>query len=115
MFTSLRVRNLARLCLSHRTMHRFVLLLTIGLCLLCGENVYALQSSVNISQLAHTSWRLRDNGLMRMPMAIAQTPDGYIWIGTDAGLLRFDGIRFEPWVPAGDKRFQFPYVRRLYV
>jgi ligand-binding sensor domain-containing protein len=28
--------------------------------------------------------------------AVAQTPDGYIWVGTFGGLARFDGIRFEP-------------------
>ena len=27
---------------------------------------------------------------------IAQTADGYIWIGTDRGLLRFDGFNFRP-------------------
>ncbi|OWQ48007.1 hypothetical protein CDL60_05295 [Roseateles noduli] len=28
-------------------------------------------------------------------MAIAQTTDGYLWLGTGAGLFRFDGVRFE--------------------
>src|ERR1700722_11410962 len=27
--------------------------------------------------------------------AVAQTPDGYIWVGTFGGLARFDGIRFD--------------------
>jgi len=27
--------------------------------------------------------------------AVAQTPDGYLWLGTFAGLARFDGVRFE--------------------
>ena len=27
---------------------------------------------------------------------IAQTADGYLWIGTDRGLLRFDGFDFRP-------------------
>jgi ligand-binding sensor domain-containing protein len=27
-------------------------------------------------------------------MAIAQTSDAYLWIGTETGLLRFDGVRF---------------------
>ena len=27
---------------------------------------------------------------------IAQTPDGYLWIGTDRGLIRFDGFNFRP-------------------
>jgi signal transduction histidine kinase/ligand-binding sensor domain-containing protein len=33
------------------------------------------------------------------PNAIAQTTDGYLWIGTQNGLIRFDGVRFVPWVP----------------
>jgi PAS domain S-box-containing protein len=28
--------------------------------------------------------------------SIAQTPDGYLWIGTDRGLIRFDGLNFTP-------------------
>jgi signal transduction histidine kinase/ligand-binding sensor domain-containing protein len=28
--------------------------------------------------------------------AIAQTPDGYLWIGTEQGLVRFDGLEFRP-------------------
>ncbi len=28
-------------------------------------------------------------------LALAQTTDGYLWLGTDTGLVRFDGIRFE--------------------
>jgi PAS domain S-box-containing protein len=27
---------------------------------------------------------------------IAQTPDGYLWVGTDKGLMRFDGFTFKP-------------------
>src|SRR5262245_43868589 len=27
-------------------------------------------------------------------IAFAQAPDGYLWIGTNAGLARFDGVRF---------------------
>src|SRR6201990_295495 len=27
---------------------------------------------------------------------IAQTADGYLWIGTDRGLMRFDGFNFRP-------------------
>jgi len=28
---------------------------------------------------------------------IAQTSDGYLWLGTEFGLLRFDGVRTTPW------------------
>ena len=30
--------------------------------------------------------------------AIAQTPDGYIWVGTYSGLYRYDGVKFERFV-----------------
>jgi ligand-binding sensor domain-containing protein len=45
-------------------------------------------------------WRVRDGVLSATPRAITQSKDGYIWIGTDAGLIRFDGVRFETWSPA---------------
>lgn len=36
-----------------------------------------------------------ENGLPHATItAVACTPDGYIWVGTSAGLARFDGIRF---------------------
>jgi ligand-binding sensor domain-containing protein len=34
-------------------------------------------------------------------VAIAQTPDGYLWFGTHAGLYRFDGQNFVAWEPGG--------------
>src|SRR5262249_48694454 len=37
------------------------------------------------------------------PNAIAQTVDGYLWLGTDSGLVRFDGVRFQRWL-SPDKR-----------
>jgi signal transduction histidine kinase/ligand-binding sensor domain-containing protein len=32
--------------------------------------------------------------------AMAQDIDGYLWLGTPTGLIRFDGSRFTPWAPA---------------
>lgn len=32
---------------------------------------------------------------------LAQTTDGWLWVGSDDGLLRFDGVNFEPYLPAG--------------
>ena len=43
----------------------------------------------------HTAWRIRDGDLPAAPNTLAQTTDGYLWLGTSAGLLRFDGIRFQ--------------------
>lgn len=39
-------------------------------------------------------------GFFKGPVtAIAQTPDGYLWLGTQSGLVRFDGVQVTPWVP----------------
>src|SRR5262249_52775243 len=38
----------------------------------------------------------RDGAFKGKPAAVAQTQDGYIWVGTASGLLRFDGVRFAP-------------------
>ncbi len=59
----------------------------------------ALDPQRAISQYAHTAWRVQDGVLSGTPNAIAQTTDGYIWIGTQTELVRFDGVRFVPWNP----------------
>src|SRR5689334_15332351 len=61
----------------------------------------ALNPSLDINQYAHTAWRVRDGLFKGAVWAIAQTPDGYIWLGTEFGLLRFDGVRAVPWQPPG--------------
>jgi signal transduction histidine kinase/ligand-binding sensor domain-containing protein len=35
--------------------------------------------------------------------AVNQDAEGYLWIGTPTGLLRFDGSRFVPWASINDK------------
>lgn len=67
-------------------------------------NAQALDPTRAISQYAHTAWRNRDGYFGSAPSAIAQTRDGYIWIGTSAGLVRFDGVRFIPWTPPKGSR-----------
>jgi signal transduction histidine kinase/ligand-binding sensor domain-containing protein len=57
----------------------------------------ALGTSVRISQYGHTAWRMQDGVLKAGVTKIAQTTDGYLWVGTRGGLLRFDGVRFVPW------------------
>ena len=47
-----------------------------------------------LDQLFHTAWGTRE-GLDGVVTGLAQTTDGYLWVGTEQGLYRFDGIRFE--------------------
>jgi signal transduction histidine kinase/ligand-binding sensor domain-containing protein len=64
---------------------------------------YALDPALDVSQYAHTSWKIRDGFVKGTIHAIAQTPDGYLWLGTDFGLYRFDGVRTVPWQPPADQ------------
>jgi PAS domain S-box-containing protein len=64
----------------------------------------ALDPSRQLSQYGHTAWRIEDGAFAGTPNAIAQTPDGYLWIGTQAGLTRFDGVRFVSWRPPEGKQ-----------
>jgi signal transduction histidine kinase/ligand-binding sensor domain-containing protein len=59
----------------------------------------ALDTSRQISQYGHTAWRIEDGVFAGTPNVMAQTTDGYLWIGTQAGLMRFDGVRFVSWRP----------------
>ena len=75
----------------------------------------ALDPSLDISQYAHTSWKLRDGFTKGTIGSIAQTPDGYLWLGTEFGLLRFDGVRAFPWQPPAGQQLPSNYIRGLLV
>src|SRR5690242_19573799 len=60
---------------------------------------FALDPSLDVSQYAHNAWRIREGFTKSQISSIAQTPDGYLWLGTDLGLYRFDGVRNVLWQP----------------
>lgn len=66
--------------------------------------VWAVDPSSRISQYGHTAWRTQDGVFNGSPIVITQTTDGYLWIGTNIGLLRFDGVRFTTWNPPAGRR-----------
>jgi PAS domain S-box-containing protein len=72
-------------------------LILTGLLVVCSPGAYALNPELDVSQYAHTVWRVRDGFTQGAILAIAQTPDGYLWLGTEFGLYRFDGVRAIPW------------------
>ena len=54
-------------------------------------------------RIIHQSWTFKE-GAPESVEALAQTADGYLWLGTPSGLFRFDGIRFELFrSPFGDQ------------
>ncbi len=55
-----------------------------------------------LDELYHTSWTVKDGAPSEI-FAIAQTTDGYLWLGSTTGLVRFDGIHFENLSRRSDK------------
>jgi ligand-binding sensor domain-containing protein len=71
-----------------------VALCTAALLLLCCLAL-ALNPTLDISQFAHVAWTFRNGFSNRAVYAIAQT-DGYLWLGTSSGVVRYDGARLTP-------------------
>ncbi|HEX7315669.1 MAG TPA: two-component regulator propeller domain-containing protein [Pyrinomonadaceae bacterium] len=76
-------------------------------------SAFALNPTLDVNQYAHTSWKLRDGFTKGQIISTAQTPDGYLWLGTEFGLLRFDGVRNVPWQPPADQQLPSSYITSL--
>src|SRR5215469_16381087 len=63
-----------------------------GLCLV--NPACALDSARAVSQYVHDKWGANRGFLGGTVYAICQSDDGYLWIGTERGLVRFDGFTF---------------------
>ena len=75
----------------HRLRHLRVAAL---LLLLAGTRTPALDPNRHLKEFGHQAW-VTENGLPQNTVqAIVQTQDGYLWIGTQEGLARFDGLNF---------------------
>ena len=82
------------------------------LALLLGPDpALALDPSLQASQYGHTAWTAREGFSVGAIFAMAQTPDGYLWLATEFGLFRFDGLHAVPWQPPlGQKLPDAPYA-----
>ena len=61
--------------------------------LIAAPGARALDSKVALGDYHHDIWTGKD-GAPGEVAAMAQTADGWLWIGSSAGLYRFDGVRF---------------------
>jgi ligand-binding sensor domain-containing protein/signal transduction histidine kinase len=73
----------------------------------------ALDPSRTVSQYIRSSWGPEKGFASGSVTAIAQTTDGYLWIGTDKGLIRFDGLNFRQFEQASPSSFAIGAVQTL--
>jgi PAS domain S-box-containing protein len=91
---------------------RSIAVLSIALAL-GSRSARALDPDTRITQYRHSAWRVQDGAFESAPNVVAQTADGYIWIGTGSGLVKYDGVRFAPWTPPPGKSLANPSVLSL--
>ena len=74
---------------------RTIVVLALGLGLTLGARAGSgTRLSAQVGDHTVEVWQIED-GLPQISVtSIAQTPDGYLWLGTFNGLARFDGVRF---------------------
>ena len=89
--------------------------LLIAYLLLACSSVFALNPALDVSQYAHTSWKIRDGFPKSQISSFAQTPDGYLWLGTEFGLIRFDGIKNVRWSPPAGQDLPSNFIFSLLV
>jgi signal transduction histidine kinase/ligand-binding sensor domain-containing protein len=70
----------------------------------------ALETQFRLPELRHNAFRGKD-GAPNGVRALAQTSDGFLWVGTETGLYRFDGVRFDA---SWNERLPSPSVWSLY-
>ena len=74
---------------------------------------FGLDPRLSLRQYLHKSWTQTDGAQIPGVNALAQTPDGYLWLGTNRGLLRFDGLKFS--TPAASEHAPGESIRALAV
>ncbi len=94
----------------HR-LFQFVIAALAGLCLPTSSS--AVDPNRVLSQYVRDSWGTEKGFPGGSVSAIAQTPDGYLWIGTDKGLIRFDGLIFREFEQATPNAFPVGPVANL--
>ncbi len=87
-------------------------ILGLAVLVMLGE-AYALDPRKAVTQYGHQTWQT-DNGLPQNAVtAILATRDGYLWIGTQGGLARFDGLRFTTFHRGNTEGFKDNFISCL--
>jgi len=89
-----------------------LLVFSAAVTLLLHSPVAFALDALDLTQYAHTAWTA-EAGFKGTTRCIVQTPDGYLWLGTEFGLVRFDGVRFVPWIPPPGERLPSSHILSL--
>jgi len=76
--------------------------------------VSAAPSVPRLSQYIAKSWNMESGLPQSTVQAVLQTRDGFLWLGTQEGLVRFDGIKFDVFNKKTAAEFRHNDIRALF-
>src|SRR3984893_4270068 len=86
-----------------------------GLLIAGGPRAPAVEPTLQPSQYVLDNWQIPEGLPQTSVQAIARTPDGYLWVGTQEGLARFDGVRFTVFDTGNEPGIPDKYITVLFV
>jgi diguanylate cyclase (GGDEF)-like protein len=94
---------------------RALVLIACALAALVPQHAFALDPDKAFEHYVSKSWSIQEGLPQISALAIAQDHTGYIWVGTQNGLARFDGVRFTTFTPGSEPALPGIYIRALLV
>ena len=78
------------------------------------KTAFALNPNKKIHHYVLSKWQVEQGLPQNYIKAIIQTKDGYLWLGTEEGLTRFDGVSFKKINKRNNKAFKSNNIRVLF-
>jgi signal transduction histidine kinase/ligand-binding sensor domain-containing protein/DNA-binding response OmpR family regulator len=75
----------------------------------------ALNPALQPTQYVFDNWQIADGLPQSTVQALARTPDGYLWVGTQEGLARYDGARFAVFEPGNESAIPNKDITALHI
>ena len=68
----------------------------LALALGCAGTALGLDPNHKLTQYLHRTWQTQAGLAQASIYVVTQTHAGYLWVGTQSGVVRFDGVEFKP-------------------
>ena len=85
----------------------------VGTFVLTPGKVRAVDPAKAITQYVQSAWNSEDGLPQNSVHAVAQTADGFLWMGTEEGLARFDGVKFTVFTSHYSHGLKSDYIQAL--